>query len=610
MKKTQSSAQLLTSTSSKQWKNIGSYRRAGIVAPLFSIYSRESAGIGDFSDLELLIDWCAQTGNSIIQLLPANETGPLSCPYDSISSFAIEPAYISFRAMPQTAIKPFADKIKRLKNKFPLTNKKHLDYRVKNEKLKLLWEIFLGDREKGSEEFKKFIKANSFWLDDFALFKTLKFVNQQKAWHEWEKKYQNRQPCALQEFRTANAQAIDFYRWLQWQTFRQFCGIKQYAKSKNVLLKGDLPVLVSKDSADVWANQEFFKLDLAAGAPPDMYCALGQRWGMPTYNWEKIAASGYKYIKEKMRYAENFYDILRIDHVVGLFRIWSIPVDCPVSEAGLNGFFDPRDENLWENQGRKVLSTMIDSSKLLLCAEDLGVIPPACPKTLVEFGIPGNDVQRWNKDWKITHDFLKPDQYRELSVSMLSTHDTTNWAAWWENEAGTIDEELFRRKCADRGINYETARKNLFNSQLSGYGRLRWKNDIDSIDKLAYALSKPKNEIEDFIEMYENTYNEKEKLWLQMGEQLPAQEKASHQTLQAMFNLTLASKAVFCVNLLNDWLLMAGLFKGDAYQYRINQPGTVNPKNWSLLIPLPLEELLEHKICQQIKKIIRENGRL
>src|SRR3989338_2636598 len=143
-----------------------------------------------------------------------------------------------------------------------------------------------------------------------------------------------------------------------------------------------------------------------------MYCAKGQRWGMPTYNWEAIAGDGYRYLKEKLKYAENFYDILRLDHVVGLFRIWSTPYDEPAENKGLNGFFDPRDENMWGEHGRRILSVMLNSTDMLLSAEDLGIIPKTCPKTLEELGIPGNDVERWTKDWNVKHDFLGPEDYR------------------------------------------------------------------------------------------------------------------------------------------------------------------------------------------------------
>jgi 4-alpha-glucanotransferase len=402
---------------------------------------------------------------------------------------------------------------------------------------------------------------------------------------------------------------IEFQAWLQWFAFKQFKGLKAYAGSKGVLIKGDLPILVSRDSADVWAHPEFFNLDFAAGAPPDMYCAKGQRWGMPTYNWERIADDGYRYLKEKLRYAENFYDILRIDHVVGLFRIWSIPYSEPLENQGLNGFFDPKDEGAWEAHGRQILSVITNSTNMIILAEDLGVIPKSCPKTLEEFGIPGNDVQRWTKDWKLRHDFLEPQDYRFFSVSMLSTHDTTNWPAWWENEAGTVDEGLFVRRCKERGIDYDYVKPKLFNEAQSRHGRLRWLNSISSVDLLVGILNKRKEELADFIDIYENTYKEKEKLWKHLGLEGQMREKCDADILASALKLTLESRSVFCIQLLTDWLCLTDIFKGDPYQYRINTPGTISDKNWSLVIPLALEDLLKHKVCRRIRTMIESCDR-
>jgi 4-alpha-glucanotransferase len=381
-----------------------------------------------------------------------------------------------------------------------------------------------------------------------------------------------------------------------------------------VLLNGDLPILVSRDSSDVWSHPEFFKLEFAAGAPPDMYAARGQRWGMPTYNWEMIASDGYKYLKEKLKYAENFYDILRIDHVVGLFRIWSIPYNDPLENQGLNGFFDPVNEAEWRAHGRKILEVILKSTDMFLCAEDLGVIPKACTETLESLKIPGNDVQRWVKDWNISHDFLDPKDYRKLSVTMLSTHDTANWPAWWENDAGTVDEDLFRRKCAEAGIDFGNVQPGLFDPSRSGHGRLRWKEEIDSVDKLIKGLSLQgavsKDRLHILIGLYENTFGEKEKLWKHLGLPGTMREKCDKEIFQAILKLNLEASSLFCVNTINDLLYLADLWQGDAYQYRTNTPGTISNHNWSLKIPLSIEELSKHPVTKRIRKLIVDSGRV
>ena len=592
---------LSESISSVNWKNIGFKKRAGILIPLFTVYSKNSYGVGDLGDLKLIIDWAKLTANTIIQLLPMNEVGPLFCPYDALSSFALEPAYICLKDFPATFGKKFNSS---------LADANYVDYALKAEKLQLLWDVYLAADLSEASDFEEFQRKNAYWLPDFALFKVLKKHHQGKPWYEWEESFKNRQPEALREFQQDNIEKITFQMWLQWILFKQFKEASAYAVKNNIFIKGDLPVLVSRDSADVWSHLEFFKLDFAAGAPPDMYAALGQRWGMPTYNWEAIAKDDYCYIKEKLKYAQEFYNILRIDHVVGLFRIWSIPYSDPEQNQGSNGVFDPLGEGLWDEHGRKILNVLVQNTKMLLCAEDLGVIPKCCTEALLEFGICGNDVQRWVKDWNVRHDFLEPQEYRALAVAMLSTHDTTNWRAWWQYEAGTVDQGLFLRKCNERKIDFAGVSLKLFDVNLSFHGRLRWKKEIDTLDKLIWELGRNKEELRDFIELYENTYGEKERLWKLLNCCGTITEEASIELLAKMFQFVLNSRAIFCINSIRDYLGLADIFKGDPYQYRVNVPGTINPKNWSLRLPFSLEELLAHPINQQICKMIVDSARV
>jgi 4-alpha-glucanotransferase len=252
---------------------------------------------------------------------------------------------------------------------------------------------------------------------------------------------------------------------------------------------------------------------------------------------------------------------------------------------------------------------MLNATKMLLCAEDLGMIPRACPEALKDLAIPGNEVQRWVKDWSGTHDFLPPGKYRQLAVSMLSTHDTTNWAAWWENEAGTVDEALFVRKCSERGIDYASVKKRLFDPALSARGRLRWLTVISSSEILADMLGRPRSDIADFVDMYENTYREKEKLWNYFGLKGVMTEKSSAALVEKALEITLESESVFAINLITDYLYPEGIFKGDPYLYRINKPGSVSPENWSLTIPVPVEKLAGLKFSEKIKKMIKSSGR-
>ena len=608
MSKVDISKYLLGTSSKDKWKKIGTSKRSGVVVPLFSVYSHESLGIGDFEDLKMLIDWIKKTGNSFLQLLPMNEVGMTFCPYDSLSSFALEPMYVSIERLRGKKKNIAQGRIEGIRKSFP-AGKLRADYRIKQEKINLLREIYAQQERCDIPDFKKFKQQNSYWLEGFALYKVIKDFHKGSAWYEWQDQYKQRQPSALSDFSKQHQKEIEFQMWVQWLLYEQFSEAKRYADSKSVLIKGDLPILVSTDSADVWSHPEFFKLEFAAGAPPDMYCEKGQRWGTPTYNWENIAADNYRYLKEKLSYAHNFYDMLRIDHVVGLFRIWSIPVNEPMENKGFKGFFDPQDQSKWGEQGRRLLSVILESTDMLLCAEDLGTIPKICPQVLEELGIPGNDVQRWVKDWQQRHDFLMPNEYRSISVAMLSTHDTTNWAAWWENEAGTVDEALFMRKCRERGIDFESIKNRLFDQARSRHARLRWQDAISSVDILLSILGKKKEEVMDFIDMYENSYKEKEKLWKQLKLKYRMREKSDKEIISSALKLTLDSNALICAQLITDWLSLTDIFKGDPYQYRINTPGTVSQSNWSLRLPVCLEELLKLDVCQEIKDMVISSHR-
>ncbi len=600
---------LLSKISGRQWQKIGVHKRSGVLTPLFSVYSRQSAGLGDIGDLRLLIDWCQKTGNSILQLLPMNEMGSTFCPYDAISSFALEPLYLSLAFFSAEDQAFCSQGLAQLKKKFPCGSQ-HVDYGLKEEKLGLFHKIFQRQEAQPADSFGQYIAGQEYWLNDFALFKVLKDYHNGLPWYEWGDEFKHRDGAALGSFRKAHEAQMRFQMWLQWQLNLQMKQVKEYAVKRKVLIKGDLPILVSRDSADVWAHQDYFKLDFASGAPPDMYCAKGQRWGMPPYNWERIARDGYVYARQKLVYAENFYDLLRIDHVVGLFRLWSIPYHDPTENQGLHGLFDPPEEDKWGPQGRELLTMMIQGTSMLLCAEDLGTIPPVCKVTLEELGIPGNDVQRWIKDWNTRHDFLAPAEYRFLSVAMLSTHDTTNWAAWWENEAGTIDEMLFLRKCLQRGIEYNHVKDALFDLARSRHARLRWLKSVNSAGALASILGRPAREIGDFVELYVNSFEEKEKLWKLLGNRGPMRERADTESIHRAFKFNLKANAIFTVNLIIDWLSIAGIFTGDPHQYRINRPGTTSHLNWSLTIPISLDDLLKHPVCADIKGMVASSGRI
>lgn len=590
-------------------KKIGLNKRAGVCAPLFSVFSKNSVGIGEIPDIQLLIDWCQAAGLSILQFLPMNDVGFDFRPYDAQSAFALEPMYLSLSRLSEAPVKPFLGEIESLRKRFPAGGSR-VNYGVKRAKLDLLWQIFKNSSKKLPSGFERFVEQNQFWLKDYAVFKVIKENHEWKGWEEWEDSLKRRDPNAIQSVEWMNHERIQFHQWLQWQLFEQFRAVKEYAAKKKVFLMGDLPFLVSRDSADVWAHQKYFKLDRVSGAPPDMYVANGQRWGMPPYHWKNIAAHQYDYLIEKLKYAENFYDLFRIDHVVGVFRLWTIASNEPSEHGGSVGAFDPQDENLWEEHGRRLLSVMIEKTKMLICGEDLGTVPSCSYKVLEELRVPGMDVQRWNRHWGKSYDFKKPQEYRESSIAVISTHDMSLLSAWWEYEAGTVDEAFFRGKCQVKRISFETVKEKLFDPQKSRLGRLRWKRDIRNERILAEILGQKESELIELMDAYRSSYDEKEKFWQYLGLSGEADERSSPLLIKKALLKINGTASAFSVQLLQDWLSLAGFFNDDSWNHRINFPGTVNDKNWSVVMPVSLEGMKTLSVNKEIKRINHETGRI
>ncbi len=597
-----------------KWQRIGLKRRAGVAAPLFSIYSRNSIGIGEIPDIKLLTKWCRKTGLSIIQLLPMNDVGFDFAPYNSVSSFALEPMYLSFNDLKNVNLNPVKKELRDLKKYVPCGGDR-VNYRIKYEKIKLLMKIYKVSYLNGIKKFDDFKNDNLYWLRDYALFKVLKETQQNKSWEEWDERYRDRDENALAEIENEFAGRLNFYYWIQWQLYEQFKSVKKYAAEKDILLMGDLPFLISRDSADVWAHRKYFKLNLSSGAPPDMYFAMGQRWGMPAYNREEMQNDSYIYIKEKLKYAENFYDIYRIDHFVGFFRLWSIAIDCPIEDGGLKGTFDPQDENLWEETGKKLLDVMVENSGMMPCAEDLGTVPDCSPKVLWDYGITGMNVQRWVKDFNNSENFIDPERYRINSVSTISTHDSSTIIDWWHNETGTIDEKLFQRLCSAKQIpleKYTEIVKNLFDNEKSKYGRLFWRNSVDSPEKLVEILGLNFDSCRDIIKLYKESFSERPKFLNFLGIESNGNDYKINTLFirKALEKVNIAS-SIFSIQLLQEWLFLdESLFvKGEETSYRINFPGIVNDTNWSFVMPISLEIILNLGVNSEIKKIVQESGR-
>lgn len=408
-------------SSAPHWKKIGPRPRHGINIPLASLRTHESSGIGEFLDMIPLIDWCHTRGFGVIQLLPLNDSGNDVSPYNALSSCALHPVYISLGHLPGHPLPPSTTHLNEL------TRISYLE--VLTLKLNFLRQYYqaVGQEILRSPAFQNFIDKSP-WMIPYALFKVLKDKLQHTPWTSWPEQLKAPDFSQLEKEHT---QEMQFYLVLQYLCHLQLTYVKEYAHSKGLLLKGDIPILISQDSADVWSKPHLFNFTLAAGAPPDAYDSNGQYWGFPLFNWEDLKTNDFLWWKERLSAASFYYDIYRIDHVVGFFRMWAIPLDHSPSE----GKFLPENPSLWVPQGREILLMMLKATTMLPIAEDLGDIPPSVRTTLSELGICGTKVIRWERKYDQGGAFIPFQDYPPLSMTTVSTHDSETLQQWWQDPA-------------------------------------------------------------------------------------------------------------------------------------------------------------------------------
>ena len=306
------------------------WRGAGVAVPVFSLRSEQSFGVGEFADLARLGEWCNATKQSVIQILPINDTSISfswhdSYPYNTVSSFALHPLYI--RLSDVGYLRGEADRAEMEALQAELNALPEMDYeRVINAKMKYLRKLYeqLGARCMDSKSYRDFEKRNREWLMPYAVFSVLRDKYGTANFEEWKTftKYAEKRCAAFAE---RNEKEVGFYYYVQYHLDRQLRKVREMLHSLGVVLKGDLPIGVSPTSVDVWQNPELFVTTSSAGAPPDDFAAEGQNWGFPLYNWEEMAKDGYAWWRARFAKMADYFDAYRIDHILGFFRIWAVP---------------------------------------------------------------------------------------------------------------------------------------------------------------------------------------------------------------------------------------------------------------------------------------------
>lgn len=490
------------------------WKGAGTAIPVFSLRSEHDFGIGEFTDLMELVDWAAATGQCIIQTLPVNDTTLTgtwkdSYPYSANSSFALHPIYINLELVGKLDDKVFINRMEQTRKE--LNSLSAIDYervsKAKNEYLDRLYEQF-GETCFKSREYKAFFKANRSWLEPYALYCYLRDSYKNADFHTWKESAYK--PSLLKKFLTSGNEhygQIRKHMFIQFHLDKQLSDVKKYANSKGILLKGDVPIGLNRHSADVWIHPELFHTDCQAGAPPDAFATDGQRWGLPTYNWDNMARDNYSWFADRFRKMADYFNAYRIDHLLGFFRIWEVPLKY---NSGLMGRFNParaftaaeimdmgfrddpskyakapdgtpqtnvlfledthhagmyhpringfdtdmykaltedmqqayraihddfyyrRNNSFWSQVAMSKLPALIEATDMLVCGEDLGMIPDCVPQVMDCLRILALEVQRMPKQFGVS--VSDPKNYPYMSVCTTSTHDMSVLRAWIQDE--------------------------------------------------------------------------------------------------------------------------------------------------------------------------------
>ena len=400
-------------------------------------------GIGDLGkEAYNFIDFLEKSGQHLWQVLPLNPTGFGDSPYQSFSAFAGQPLLISPEHLKDLGLLSDNDL-----DDCPDSDPEQIDYGTiipwKLSILKKAYEKYRHTSDKMLlEEYDSFYENNKFWLDDYALFMSCKEENNGKSWLEWEKKYQFPSSAFLTELKTTLKFEIGYYKFIQFIFFKEWYALKKYANEKEIKIIGDIPIFVSLDSADVWANKSLFQLDskgyplAVAGVPPDYFSETGQLWGNPLYDWDAHKKTGYKWWILRVQSQLDLVDYLRIDHFRGFEAYWSIPYG---EKTAVNG--------KWKHGPKESLFLAIEKAlgdHLPIIAEDLGIITPEVERLRDRFEFPGMKVLQFAFESVEESTFL-PHQFTTTNcVCYTGTHDNDTTVGWYETAEETSRDKVRR----------------------------------------------------------------------------------------------------------------------------------------------------------------------
>lgn len=409
-------------------------------------------GIGDLGPQAYrFVDWLASTGCKLWQILPLGPTGYGDSPYQCFSAFAGNPYLISFDALIEDGLLTQADFAT-----MPEFNASRVDFGLlipwKLGILQYAFSRFSSAPESLQKEFKRFCKDNAAWLDDYALFMSIKEANGGGAWSGWDESLRKRKKAALDQARAEQAENIQRHSFYQFLFFRQWHKLRTYAHGHGLTIIGDIPIFIAYDSADAWANPGLFFIDseslptVVAGVPPDYFSATGQLWGNPLYKWSAHKKTGYQWWIERFHSVLNLVDIVRLDHFRGFAGYYEIPFGAPTAETGQ--WVTGPGKNFFESI-YPALSTK-KGETLPIIAEDLGVITDDVVELRDSFNLPGMKILQFGFSGA-DNPFL-PHNYPQNCVAYSGTHDNDTVRGWYET-APEHERDFARRYLGTNGEN-------------------------------------------------------------------------------------------------------------------------------------------------------------
>jgi 4-alpha-glucanotransferase len=414
-------------------------RRAGISVPLFSLRSRQSWGIGEILDIPAAARWLRSARQTLLQLLPLNELAPgESSPYSALSAMAIDPRFITIRQIPDAADFEalWPGEIAAVRQAPAIAYQRVSA--LKNLALRICFERFRendwDEHTARADALREYVRRESWWIDEYALYRALRARSGERPWTEWEPALRNRDPGALLAAQRQLEGEILFYQYVQWIAADQWQAARNAVEGLEIL--GDFPFMVTLDSADVWSRQREFLLDASVGTPPDAFSETGQEWGLPAYAWDEVRTNDFEWLRMRARRMADLYDGFRVDHLVGFYRTYVRPLD------GSADYFSPADVDEQQALGEAIGGIMADTGADV-SVEDLGTVPDFVRASVSSLGLPGYRVFRWEPE--------APGTYPVNSVAMTGTHDTEPLAVWWE----TLDAPERRLFAEMPGINVE-----------------------------------------------------------------------------------------------------------------------------------------------------------